>query len=38
VREAPDRRAAAEMILIRLAHVAEMPTPRAEAVEVLIWM
>jgi DNA polymerase-3 subunit gamma/tau len=27
VREAPDRRAAAEMILIRLAHVAEMPTP-----------
>jgi DNA polymerase-3 subunit gamma/tau len=27
LREAPDRRAAAEMILIRLAHVAEMPTP-----------
>jgi DNA polymerase-3 subunit gamma/tau len=27
VREAPDRRAAAEMVLIRLAHVAEMPTP-----------
>ncbi len=25
--EAPDRRAAAEMVLIRLAHVAEMPTP-----------
>ncbi|WP_421992008.1 DNA polymerase III subunit gamma/tau [Roseococcus sp.] len=24
---APDRRAAAEMVLIRLAHVAEMPTP-----------
>ena len=27
VNEAPDRRAAAEMVLIRLAHVAEMPTP-----------
>lgn len=27
VQQAPDRRAAAEMILIRLAHVAEMPTP-----------
>jgi DNA polymerase-3 subunit gamma/tau len=27
LREAPDRRAAAEMVLIRLAHVAEMPTP-----------
>ncbi|MCX8134492.1 MAG: DNA polymerase III subunit gamma/tau [Roseococcus sp.] len=27
LREAPDPRAAAEMILIRLAHVAEMPTP-----------
>jgi DNA polymerase-3 subunit gamma/tau len=27
LREAPDRLAAAEMILIRLAHVAEMPTP-----------
>ncbi len=25
--QAPDRRAAAEMVLIRLAHVAEMPTP-----------
>ena len=25
--EAPDRRAAAEMVLIRLAHVAELPTP-----------
>lgn len=27
VAEAPDRRAAAEMVLIRLAHLAEMPTP-----------
>ena len=27
VNEAPDRRAAAEMVLIRLAHVAELPTP-----------
>ena len=27
VNEAPDRRAAAEMVLIRLAHLAEMPTP-----------
>jgi DNA polymerase-3 subunit gamma/tau len=27
VNEAPDRLAAAEMVLIRLAHVAEMPTP-----------
>ncbi|WP_052213847.1 DNA polymerase III subunit gamma/tau [Belnapia sp. F-4-1] len=27
VNEAPDRRAATEMVLIRLAHVAEMPTP-----------
>jgi DNA polymerase-3 subunit gamma/tau len=27
VNEAPDRRAAAEMVLIRLAHVAEMPPP-----------
>ena len=27
VNAAPDRRAAAEMVLIRLAHVAEMPTP-----------
>jgi DNA polymerase-3 subunit gamma/tau len=27
VNEAPDRRAATEMVLIRLAHVAELPTP-----------
>ena len=27
VAESPDRRAAAEMVLIRLAHLAEMPTP-----------
>ncbi|MCQ4160933.1 DNA polymerase III subunit gamma/tau [Roseomonas sp. GC11] len=27
VAEAPDRRAAAEMVLIRLAHLAELPTP-----------
>lgn len=27
IAEAPDRRAAAEMVLIRLAHLAEMPTP-----------
>ncbi|MDJ0389275.1 DNA polymerase III subunit gamma/tau [Roseomonas sp. E05] len=27
VAEAPDRRAAAEMVLIRLAHLADMPTP-----------
>ena len=27
VNEAPDRRAACEMVLIRLAHVAELPTP-----------
>jgi DNA polymerase-3 subunit gamma/tau len=27
VAEAPDRRAAAEMVLIRLAHLANMPTP-----------
>jgi len=27
VQHAPDRRAAAEMVLIRLAHVADMPTP-----------
>jgi DNA polymerase-3 subunit gamma/tau len=27
VNEAPDRRTAAEMVLIRLAHVAELPTP-----------
>ncbi|KAA2213823.1 DNA polymerase III subunit gamma/tau [Teichococcus oryzae] len=27
VAEAPDRRMAAEMVLIRLAHLAEMPTP-----------
>ncbi len=27
VEQAPDRRAAAEMILIRLCHVAELPTP-----------
>jgi DNA polymerase-3 subunit gamma/tau len=27
VAEAPDRRAAAEMVLIRLAHVSELPTP-----------
>lgn len=27
VQQAPDRRAAAEMVLIRLAHVADMPTP-----------
>jgi len=27
VNEAPDRRAAAEMVLIRLAHVADLPTP-----------
>ena len=27
VNESPDRRAACEMVLIRLAHVAEMPTP-----------
>jgi DNA polymerase-3 subunit gamma/tau len=27
VNEAPDRRAAGEMVLIRLAHVAELPTP-----------
>ena len=27
VQSAPDRRAAAEMVLIRLAHVAEQPTP-----------
>ncbi|NOG72136.1 DNA polymerase III subunit gamma/tau [Roseicella sp. DB1501] len=27
VNEAPDRRAAAEMVLLRLAHVAELPTP-----------
>jgi DNA polymerase-3 subunit gamma/tau len=27
VNEAPDRRAAAEMVLIRLAHTAELPTP-----------
>ncbi len=27
VTEAPDRRAAAEMVLIRLAHVADLPTP-----------
>jgi DNA polymerase-3 subunit gamma/tau len=27
VAEAPDRKAAAEMVLIRLAHLAEMPTP-----------
>ncbi|MDN3564287.1 DNA polymerase III subunit gamma/tau, partial [Paeniroseomonas aquatica] len=27
VNDSPDRRAAAEMVLIRLAHVAELPTP-----------
>ncbi|MDB5369417.1 MAG: polymerase subunit gamma/tau, partial [Roseomonas sp.] len=27
IAEAPDRRAAAEMVLIRLAHLADMPTP-----------
>ena len=27
VNESPDRRAAAEMVLIRLAHVADLPTP-----------
>jgi len=27
VNEAPDRRAAAEMVLLRLAHVADLPTP-----------